>query len=103
MNSMSKVLNIIFLCADVSSWLQLFGFQLHNVVPGFPKPKVENTEQTYEMMATQLRTQTWDTSKVLQSFPISSIIYSHFSNKSKTLVFAIYQMSLFSDCPWHPV
>ncbi|KAA0716697.1 Teneurin-1 [Triplophysa tibetana] len=50
---------------DISSWLQLFGFQLHNVVPGFPKPKVENTEQTYEMMATQLRTQTWDTSKTV--------------------------------------
>lgn len=54
----------ICFCADISSWLQLFGFQLHNVVPGFPKPKVENTEQTYEMMATQIRTQTWDTSKV---------------------------------------
>ncbi|XP_026066564.1 teneurin-1-like isoform X1 [Carassius auratus] len=50
---------------DISSWLQLFGFQLHNVVPGFPKPKVENTEQTYEMMATQIRTQTWDTSKIV--------------------------------------
>uniref|UniRef100_A0A671NEQ1 Teneurin-1-like n=1 Tax=Sinocyclocheilus anshuiensis TaxID=1608454 RepID=A0A671NEQ1_9TELE len=50
---------------DISSWLKLFGFQLHNVVPGFPKPKVENTEQTYEMMATQIRTQTWDTSKIV--------------------------------------
>uniref|UniRef100_A0A672JPX9 Teneurin transmembrane protein 1 n=1 Tax=Salarias fasciatus TaxID=181472 RepID=A0A672JPX9_SALFA len=26
---------------DIGSWLQLFGFQLHNVVPGFPKPEVD--------------------------------------------------------------
>uniref|UniRef100_A0A8B9K676 Teneurin transmembrane protein 1 n=1 Tax=Astyanax mexicanus TaxID=7994 RepID=A0A8B9K676_ASTMX len=25
---------------DIGSWLQLFGFQLHNIVPGFPKPDV---------------------------------------------------------------
>uniref|UniRef100_A0A8C6U1H4 Teneurin transmembrane protein 1 n=1 Tax=Neogobius melanostomus TaxID=47308 RepID=A0A8C6U1H4_9GOBI len=24
---------------DIESWLQLFGFQLHNVVPGFPRPE----------------------------------------------------------------
>ncbi|XP_022536740.2 teneurin-1 isoform X2 [Astyanax mexicanus] len=50
---------------DISSWLQLFGFQLHNVVPGFPKLPVENTEQTYEMMNVQSRTHSWDPSKVV--------------------------------------
>ncbi|XP_055726034.1 teneurin-1 isoform X2 [Salvelinus fontinalis] len=50
---------------DISSWLQLFGFQLHNVVPGYPKPEVESMEQTYEMMRTQTKTQDWDPSKVL--------------------------------------
>ncbi|KAG9341668.1 hypothetical protein JZ751_018732 [Albula glossodonta] len=50
---------------DIGSWLQLFGFQLHNVVPGFPKPDVESTEQTYELMKTQTKTQDWDPSKVV--------------------------------------
>ncbi|XP_076878792.1 teneurin-1-like isoform X2 [Brachyhypopomus gauderio] len=50
---------------DIGSWLQLFGFQLHNVVPGFPKPDVAGMEQTYEMMKTQTKTQDWDSSKVV--------------------------------------
>ncbi|KAJ8338305.1 hypothetical protein SKAU_G00372710, partial [Synaphobranchus kaupii] len=50
---------------DIGSWLQLFGFQLHNVVPGFPKPDVDSTEQTYELMKTQTKTQDWDPSKVV--------------------------------------
>ncbi|KAM7418046.1 hypothetical protein PAMA_017607 [Pampus argenteus] len=50
---------------DIGSWLQLFGFQLHNVVPGFPKPEVGITEQTYELMKTQSKTQDWDSSKVV--------------------------------------
>lgn len=51
-------------CIDIGSWLQLFGFQLHNVVPGFPKPEVSRLEQTYELMKTQTKTQNWDSSKV---------------------------------------
>uniref|UniRef100_A0A8D0API8 Teneurin transmembrane protein 1 n=1 Tax=Sander lucioperca TaxID=283035 RepID=A0A8D0API8_SANLU len=50
---------------DIGSWLQLFGFQLHNVVPGFPKPEVGRMEQTYELMKTQTKTQDWDSSKVV--------------------------------------
>uniref|UniRef100_A0A4W4DYT4 Teneurin transmembrane protein 1 n=1 Tax=Electrophorus electricus TaxID=8005 RepID=A0A4W4DYT4_ELEEL len=50
---------------DISSWLKLFGFQLHNVVPGFPKLSEENTEQTYEMMNVHTHTQSWDPSKVV--------------------------------------
>ncbi|XP_072573657.1 teneurin-1-like isoform X1 [Paramormyrops kingsleyae] len=50
---------------DIGSWLQLFGFQLHNVVPGFPKPDVDSTEQTYELKKTQTKTQDWDPSKVV--------------------------------------
>jgi len=48
----------------IGSWLQLFGFQLHNVVPGFPKPEVSSMEQAYELMKTQTKTQDWDSSKV---------------------------------------
>lgn len=54
-------------CLDIGSWLQLFGFQLHNVVPGFPKPDVGRLEQTYELMKTQTKTQNWDSSKVSPS------------------------------------
>ena len=54
----------VCLSADIGSWLQLFGFQLHNVVPGFPKPDVTGTEQTYELMKMQTKTQDWDSSKV---------------------------------------
>ncbi|XP_013877523.1 teneurin-1 [Austrofundulus limnaeus] len=50
---------------DIGSWLQLFGFQLHNVVPGFPKPDVGRMEQTYELMKTQTKTQNWDSSKMV--------------------------------------
>ncbi|XP_067374653.1 teneurin-1 isoform X2 [Channa argus] len=50
---------------DIGSWLQLFGFQLHNVVPGFPKPQVGRMEQTYELMKTQTKTQDWDSSRVI--------------------------------------
>uniref|UniRef100_A0A8C6U495 Teneurin transmembrane protein 1 n=1 Tax=Neogobius melanostomus TaxID=47308 RepID=A0A8C6U495_9GOBI len=50
---------------DIESWLQLFGFQLHNVVPGFPRPEVASMEQTYELMKTQTKTQDWDTTKVV--------------------------------------
>lgn len=57
----------VCVCPDIGSWLQLFGFQLHNVVPGFPKPEVGQMEQTYELMKTQTKTQNWDSSKV--SFP----------------------------------
>lgn len=53
-----------YVCAGISSWLQLFGIKLHNVVPGFPKPEVGKMEQTYELMNTQTKTQDWDSSKV---------------------------------------
>uniref|UniRef100_A0A8C4HPG2 Teneurin-2 n=1 Tax=Dicentrarchus labrax TaxID=13489 RepID=A0A8C4HPG2_DICLA len=58
---------------DIGSWLQLFGFQLHNVVPGFPKPDVGRMEQTYELMKTQTKTQNWDSSKV--SFQSGFLLY----------------------------
>ncbi|XP_048461254.1 teneurin-1-like [Rhincodon typus] len=49
----------------IGSWLQLFGFQLHNVVPGFPKPEMNVMEATYELLKTQTRTQNWDPSKIV--------------------------------------
>lgn len=53
-----------FCLIDIGSWLELFGFQLHNVLPGFPKPELENLELTYELLQLQTKTQEWDPGKV---------------------------------------
>lgn len=50
---------------DVNSWLLTFGFQLHNVIPGYPKPDTEAMEPSYELVHTQMKTQEWDNSKVI--------------------------------------
>ncbi|XP_062845098.1 teneurin-1 isoform X2 [Trichomycterus rosablanca] len=64
-NPLGTVQDVAKFTTDVSSWLQLFGFQLHNVVPGFPTIPVEKTQQTYEMMSTQARTHSWEPSKTV--------------------------------------
>lgn len=50
---------------DIGSWLELFGVQLHNVLPGFPKPDVETFESTYELSKLQTKTQEWDPGKTI--------------------------------------
>lgn len=50
---------------DVNSWLLTFGFQLHNVIPGYPKPDTDAMEPSYELLHTQMKTQEWDNSKVM--------------------------------------
>ena len=50
---------------DVNSWLLTFGFQLHNVIPGYPKPDMDAMEPSYELVHTQMKTQEWDNSKVI--------------------------------------
>nr|XP_032832844.1 teneurin-4-like [Petromyzon marinus] len=46
---------------DVNSWLQTFGFQLHNVIPGFPRPREESPAgPRYELQATLLAEDTID-------------------------------------------
>uniref|UniRef100_A0A3B5M6D2 EGF-like domain-containing protein n=1 Tax=Xiphophorus couchianus TaxID=32473 RepID=A0A3B5M6D2_9TELE len=54
------------------TWLQLFGFQLHNVVPGFPKPEVSRMEQTYELMKTQTKTRQLRSFISLERLPLVS-------------------------------
>lgn len=61
----------ILCLTDIGSWLELFGFQLHNVLPGFPKPELENLELTYELLQLQTKTQEWDPGKVCKNFTIS--------------------------------
>lgn len=48
------ILDLLFL--DVNSWLVTFGFHLHNAIPGFPVPKFDLTEPSYELV----KSQQWD-------------------------------------------
>ncbi|XP_077334858.1 teneurin-1 isoform X5 [Lithobates pipiens] len=50
---------------DIGSWLELFGFQLHNVLPGFPKPEKKGFESSYELVQLQTKTQEWDPGKTI--------------------------------------
>ncbi|KAG8448011.1 hypothetical protein GDO86_015204 [Hymenochirus boettgeri] len=50
---------------DIVSWLELFGFQLHHVLPGFPKPESKGFESTYELQQLQIKTQEWDPGKTI--------------------------------------
>lgn len=51
---MPFILNTFVL--DVNSWLVTFGFHLHNAIPGFPVPKFDLTEPSYELV----KSQQWD-------------------------------------------
>ncbi|XP_039204685.1 teneurin-1 isoform X3 [Crotalus tigris] len=50
---------------DIGSWLELFGFQLHNVLPGFPRPGMGTLDTTYELLQLQTKTQEWDPGKTI--------------------------------------
>ncbi|XP_054532450.1 teneurin-1 isoform X3 [Pan troglodytes] len=60
-----KIQDVAKYTTDIRSWLELFGFQLHNVLPGFPKPELENLEVTYELLRLQTKTQEWDPGKTI--------------------------------------
>ncbi|XP_061484946.1 teneurin-4 isoform X1 [Rhineura floridana] len=62
-NPVSNSQDIKCYMTDVNSWLLTFGFQLHNVIPGYPKPDMDAVEPSYELIHTQLKTQEWDNSK----------------------------------------
>ncbi|XP_060691053.1 teneurin-3 isoform X2 [Hemiscyllium ocellatum] len=55
-NPVGKVENIKEYVTDINSWLLMFGFQLHNVIPGFPVPKQGLEEPSYEL----IKSQEWD-------------------------------------------
>uniref|UniRef100_A0A803TEH1 Teneurin-1 n=1 Tax=Anolis carolinensis TaxID=28377 RepID=A0A803TEH1_ANOCA len=60
-----KIQDVAKYTTDIGSWLELFGFQLHNVLPGFPKPEVDALETTYELVQLQTKTQEWDPGKTV--------------------------------------
>ncbi|XP_078252785.1 teneurin-3-like isoform X2 [Rhinoraja longicauda] len=55
-NPVGKVQNVKEYITDVNSWLLTFGFQLHNVIPGFPVPRQGMEEPSYELV----KSQEWD-------------------------------------------
>nr|XP_015201112.1 PREDICTED: teneurin-3 isoform X15 [Lepisosteus oculatus] len=55
-NPVSKVHDVKEYITDVNSWLVTFGFHLHNAIPGFPIPKFDMTEPSFELKKSQL----WD-------------------------------------------
>ncbi|XP_005989547.1 teneurin-3 [Latimeria chalumnae] len=63
-NPVSKIHNVKEYITDVNSWLVTFGFHLHNAIPGFPVPKFDMTEPSYEL----LKSQKWE-----DDLPISGV------------------------------
>lgn len=45
-----------FFPVDVNTWLVVFGFHLHNSIPGFPVPKSGMTRVSYELAKSEI----WD-------------------------------------------
>uniref|UniRef100_A0A8C0FR83 Teneurin-4 n=1 Tax=Bubo bubo TaxID=30461 RepID=A0A8C0FR83_BUBBB len=72
-NPISNSQDIKCYMTDVNSWLLTFGFQLHNVIPGYPKPDMDAMEPSYELIHTQMKTQEWDNSKRFERIYSSSI------------------------------
>uniref|UniRef100_A0A8C5EEW8 Teneurin-2 n=1 Tax=Gouania willdenowi TaxID=441366 RepID=A0A8C5EEW8_GOUWI len=52
-NPLSDMLDIKNYVTDVKSWLVMFGFQLSNIIPGFPRHSLYFVEPPYELLATQ--------------------------------------------------
>ncbi|KAF7706925.1 hypothetical protein HF521_018143 [Silurus meridionalis] len=52
----SKVQNVEEFLTDVNTWLVIFGFHLHNSIPGFPVPKSGITRVSYELEESEI----WD-------------------------------------------
>ncbi|KAK9398970.1 teneurin-4 [Crotalus adamanteus] len=55
-NPASRINDVKDYITDVNSWLVTFGFHLHNAIPGFPVPKFDLTEPSYELV----KSQQWD-------------------------------------------
>ncbi|KAJ8332449.1 hypothetical protein SKAU_G00426220 [Synaphobranchus kaupii] len=52
-NPLSDMLDVKNYVTDVKSWLVMFGFQLSNIIPGFPKHTLYFVEPPYELLASQ--------------------------------------------------
>ncbi|KAM9470208.1 teneurin-2 isoform 2-T2 [Clarias gariepinus] len=52
-NPLSDMLDVKNYVTDVKSWLVMFGFQLSNIIPGFPKHTLYFVDPPYELQASQ--------------------------------------------------
>ncbi|CAG08395.1 unnamed protein product, partial [Tetraodon nigroviridis] len=52
-NPLSDMLDVKNYVTDVKSWLVMFGFQLSNIIPGFPRHSLYFVEPPYELQAAQ--------------------------------------------------
>ncbi|MBN3297342.1 TEN2 protein, partial [Amia calva] len=52
-NPLSDVLDVKNYVTDVKSWLVMFGFQLSNIIPGFPKHTMYFVDPPYELLESQ--------------------------------------------------
>ncbi|XP_058252848.1 teneurin-2 isoform X5 [Hemibagrus wyckioides] len=52
-NPLSDMLDVKNYVTDVKSWLVMFGFQLSNIIPGFPKHMLYFVDPPYELQASQ--------------------------------------------------
>ncbi|KAF5896452.1 teneurin-2-like, partial [Clarias magur] len=52
-NPLSDMLDVKNYVTDVKSWLVMFGFQLSNIIPGFPKHTLYFVDPPYELHASQ--------------------------------------------------
>ncbi|XP_064207985.1 teneurin-2-like isoform X3 [Anguilla rostrata] len=52
-NPLSDVLDVKNYVTDVKSWLVMFGFQLSNIIPGFPRHSLYFVDPPYELLASQ--------------------------------------------------
>uniref|UniRef100_A0A8C4M036 Teneurin-2 n=1 Tax=Equus asinus asinus TaxID=83772 RepID=A0A8C4M036_EQUAS len=55
-NPLSNELDLKNYVTDVKSWLVMFGFQLSNIIPGFPRAKMYFVPPPYELSESQLIT-----------------------------------------------
>uniref|UniRef100_A0AAZ3S2E3 Teneurin-2 n=1 Tax=Oncorhynchus tshawytscha TaxID=74940 RepID=A0AAZ3S2E3_ONCTS len=52
-NPLSDMIDVKSYVTDVKSWLVMFGFQLSNIIPGFPRHPMYFVEPPYELLASQ--------------------------------------------------
>ncbi|KAG7321337.1 hypothetical protein KOW79_015752 [Hemibagrus wyckioides] len=52
-NPLSDMIDVKNYVTDVKSWLVMFGFQLSNIIPGFPRHPVYFVDPPYELLASQ--------------------------------------------------
>ncbi|KTF95575.1 hypothetical protein cypCar_00029456 [Cyprinus carpio] len=52
-NPLSDMIDVKNYVTDVKSWLVMFGFQLSNIIPGFPRHSLYFVDPPYEILASQ--------------------------------------------------